>query len=639
VKLFFIILSFLYITDPDSISGPDTIRGTDIISGPDQVISCNYRSISFTEFCEDIEEKTGIHVYYQDDWVAALTVSLINDSITVINTFKEVLKGSDLYVSYWNNQLIILPEKELIAKLPRYTQNGKYDDEQSIDEKELTETEERYITGRKADAVQVLHIGQSELAGTKFKAKVLGRIIEKETGEPIIGATMFIEETKAGAATDLNGYITMFLVPGNYNVRFESLGFETLKYYLKVYSDGNFKIAMSKSLTAIDEVVIYGDRQSNVKLKDPGLEKVSIRTIKEVPMMMGERDILRISEMLPGIVSVGEGSAGLNVRGGNSDQNAFYINNIPIYNTYHLFCFFPAFNPDLIKDFSIYKGHIPAQYGGKLSSVFNIVTKQGNKRNFHGRGGINPVSANITLEVPIIKDTCSILFSGRSLYSDWILSRINEPTIRSSKANFNDFSASVNYDFKKTNVFLFAYASNDFFRLADINEYTYANRGASLNIRHFINSTFSWNLAVVVSQYGFKTVDEQEVSIAYEHDYQINHYEFKGYFKQLINNKIQLDYGLNSTVYTLDRGTVMPYGEESLRNIIELGEEKGMENALFISNTTDILSRLNLTLGARFTLYTPLGPNTVFNYAEGAPKDVRYITDSVNYDNNKLNRL
>jgi len=626
VKIAFIILSFLF-------SG-DTIP----VNNAEQVISCHYSDVSFSSFCDSIESRTGVKVYYKQDWINELNVNISEDSIQIVQAFNKILNNSGLEVSIWHNDLIILPGKKLIAGLPQFKQNGIYDSQQIDEENKITKTEEKYITGRKADAVKVLHVGKSELAGNKFKSKVLGKIIEKETGEPIIGGTMFLEETKTGAASDLNGYVTMFLVPGKYNATFESLGFKTIKYFLHVHSDGNFTISMDKSLTSIDEVVVYGDKQSNVKLKDPGLEKVSIRTIKEVPMMMGERDILRVSEMLPGIVSVGEGSAGLNVRGGNSDQNAFYINNIPIYNTYHLFGFFPAFNSDIIKDFSIYKGHIPAQYGGKLSSVFNIVTKQGNKRNFGARGGINPISANLTLEGPIIKDTCSILISGRSLYSDWILSRIHDPTIKTSSASFNDISASVNYDFEKTNIFAFAYASSDYFQLADINQYNYANKGASLNIRHFFNSSFSGNLALVASQYGFNTVDKQEVSVAYEHNYLINHYEAKAHFKQSINDNIHLDYGANSIIYSLDRGTVMPYGEESLRNIIELGEEKGMENALFISNTSDLLPRLNVTLGFRYTLYTPLGPNNAFLYAEGTPKDERYIIDSLAFGNNEAMR-
>ena len=163
--------------------------------------------------------------------------------------------------------------------------------------------------------------------------------------------------------------------------------------------------------------------RSNIRAKDPGLDQMSIKSIKSLPMMMGERDILKVSGTLPGIVSAGEGSAGLNVRGSGSDQNAFYINRIPVYNTSHLFGFFPSFNSDIIKDFSIYKGHIPAQYGGRLASVFNITTRQGNRKRFTAHGGISPITGNMVLEGPLKKDTSSFLFSARSSYSDWLLSQ------------------------------------------------------------------------------------------------------------------------------------------------------------------------------------------------------------------------
>ena len=374
---------------------------------------------------------------------------------------------------------------------------------------------------------------------------------------------------------------------------------------------------MNKAAVQLNEVVVSGERHSSIRAKDPGLDQVSMKSIKTLPVMMGERDILKVSTTLPGIVSVGEGSAGLNVRGSSSDQNAFYINRIPIYNTSHLFGFFPAFNSDIIKDLSIYKGYIPAQYGGRLASVFNITTRQGNRKRFTAHGGISPITGNIVLEGPVKKDTSSFLFSARSSYSDWILSRIKDPTISASSANFNDFSGGVNWDIQKTQLSLFLYHSYDHFRLSDINSYSYSNTGASVIIGHNFTNSLRGEFAIIGSQYDFSTIDKQEISSAYQHGYKMDHYETRANFRQLLNEKNSLEYGADIVFYKLDRGTVLPYGDKSLRSKVALGIDKGIESSLFISDSYDITTWINLDLGIRYTLFTPVGPATTYKYTAG----------------------
>jgi hypothetical protein len=350
-------------------------------------------------------------------------------------------------------------------------------------------------------------------------------------------------------------------------------------------------------------------------------------------MMMGERDILKVAEMLPGIVTVGEGSAGLNVRGGNYDQNAFYINRIPIYNTSHLFGFFPAFNADIIKDFSIYKGHIPAQYGGQLSSVFNIIGRQGNRKRFTARGGVSPVAANLSIEGPLKKDTSSFLLSGRYLYSDWVLRNIDDPVIHASKAGFSDLTASWNYDFRKSKLSLFVYHSQDKFNLASINSYQYSNNGASVNFNYNFSPSLRADFSITGSQYAFKTVDQQEPPLAYEHAYRIGDYRVNADFTHNLTTKNTLQYGAGITFYNLERGTVKPYGEKSVRLPVELGNDKGIENALYLSDSYDVLPWMNISAGLRLTLFNPIGPRTVYTYYPGAPKDPRYINDTLHFGN------
>jgi len=598
-------------------------------------IALHVKNISFGEFCSKVNHLSNVRVYYLEKWVPQLVVTMDAESITPIKAVTEALKGTELVVSEWHANLVVLPGVKLITELPSYAIKQNKDIPSDTASRSLTESEERYITGRKADVLQTLRIGRKGAAISGSKAKILGRILDEESGAPIFCATIFIAETKTGAVSDVNGFVSLTLKPGNYNALFEYLGYAKRKYQLEVFSDGNFAVSMKKSVIQMKEVVVYGDRQMNIRAKDPGLDKMSIKSIRELPMMMGERDILKVSGTLPGIVSVGEGSAGLNVRGGGSDQNAFYINKVPIYNTSHLFGFFPAFNSDIIKDFSIYKGHIPAQYGGHLSSVFNIITRQGNRKHFTARGGISPITGNLVVEGPLKKDTSSFMLSARSSYSDWILKKLNDPDIRNSSASFNDLSGGINYDIRKSQVALFAYHSYDRFRLSDLNSYEYSNNGASAVFSHNFSNALRAEFSLVGSQYAFSTIDQQEESNAYEHAYKMEHYEFRSDFKHLINDRHSLEYGIGMILYKLDRGTVLPYGEKSLRKIVELGEEQGVESAVYISDSYDVTSWLTLTAGARFGVFTPIGPKTVYEYAPGNPLDVRYITDTLNYSENQ----
>ncbi len=368
--------------------------------GPDTIISCHVIKITFPEFCEYIYQESGVKIYYRESWVQGLTVTMDENQISVKSAAEKALRGTGLDVSAWNDDLVVLPAEKLLTELPRFATGQVQTGNTATGENPLTQSEERYLTGRKADVTRTIQIGKKSPTANNSPVTIRGRVTEQQTGEPVIGATMYIEETKSGTATDQNGFLSLVIKPGSYTAIFAYMGLETEKYQLEVLSDGEFSIEMKKTVILMKEVVVFGDQQMNIRLADPGLEKISVKTIKEIPTMMGERDILKISEMLPGIVTVGEGSAGLNVRGGNYDQNAFYINRIPIYNTSHLFGFFPAFNADIIKDFSIYKGLIPAQYGGRLSSVFNIIARQGNRKRFTARGGISPVAASLSVEGP-----------------------------------------------------------------------------------------------------------------------------------------------------------------------------------------------------------------------------------------------
>jgi hypothetical protein len=607
-------------------------------NGPDQVISCHFHASSFAEFSNVIFLKSGVKIYYQENWVSPVKVTMDEDSITVLTAVELAIRNTDLQVSVWNNDLVLLPGERLIDTIPSYIKPQIKTDSSTQQENTLTESEERYITGRRGDVIRTIQVGEPGGHKTNGKCSITGRVLDIDTGEPVSYITMFISELNTGIMADAKGFLSISLRPGKYNTVFEFLGYEKRKYLLEVYSDGEFTIQINKAVIQMKEFIVHGDRQMSVKSKDPGMDKILMKTIKEVPMMMGERNILSVSALLPGIVNTGEGSAGLNVRGGGSDQNAFYLNKIPVYNTSHLFGFFPAFNSDMIKDFSIYKGYIPSQFGGRLSSVFDITTRQGNMKHFTAHGGVSPITGNLVVEGPIKKDTCSVLLSARSSYSDWMLKQLHDPTIRQSSAHFSDFSGGINYDIQKVQASLFVYHSFDHFRLADLNDYNYSNNGAALSFTHRRSGFLRGEYTLIASEYKFNTTDKQEVSAAYEHAYKMRQYEARADYRNITSDKNTLDYGADISFYDLDRGDVIPYGIESLHSRVSVGRERGIESGLYISDAYDVNDRLNVRAGFRFGLFNPLGPKTVYTYGDDSPRDIRYIRDSLEFGQNEVIR-
>lgn len=599
-----------------------------------QVVTCHYDNVPFGEFCADLQARTGVQIFFSGRWTDSLLVTIHTDSLTLFQAVEKVVAPAGLSVSEWNGHLVVLNGKMLPEVLPEFDTDLTQPDWKHPPD-DLTESEAKYLTGRKANDLPLIRVGNLTGAFPASRVKIVGRISEAETGEAIIGATMYLEELGSGAISDQAGILNMVVKPGIYQARFEFLGFEKKPVILEVLSSGEFGIELQKTVIPIGEVVIIGDRQISVVSRDPGLEKISTKIVREIPTMMGERDILKVSEMLPGIVSVGEGSAGLNVRGGGSDQNVFYINKIPVYNTSHLFGFFPAFHSDLVKDFSIYKGYVPPEYGGRLSSVFDLITRQGNRKQFSARGGINPVSGNLTLEGPWLKDKGSLLVSARSSYSDWILKRIQDPLISSSSAGFYDLAVSMNLDAGKNRFTAFGFHSHDNFRLSDINTYNYSNHGISLGVKRQFSPDLHGEFTLIGSRYAFGTQDRQEPTMAYSQSYLLEHYEARMEFKHLTLTNHSVTYGASVLLNGLDRGLVNPFSTASQRDPVDLGHEKGLDASLFLSDQVSVFSWLNVSAGLRYGLYMPLGPSKSIRYLKGAPIDTRFVSDTVVYENNR----
>ncbi len=595
-------------------------------------ITGSFRNLSFQEFVTRLEKQYPVHFYFEEKWVSSIQVNMDADSLSVPELIERILLPTMLdYVYQTPGSIYILPDKKFVRQLPEYYLTSVGPDSMQNSQRKVTGMEEKYLLGRQPDEIKTIVIGSWDKAKKGKMAVITGKLTDEETGELLIGARLYIPSLQKGAATDASGFLTMALNPGIYAVVFQYLGMTEVKGNMDVRSDGFFSLTLKKQLHVMNEVLIYGQKSQKRGAK-PGMENVSVKTMKELPSLMGEKDVMKVAQMLPGIVSVGEGSAGVNVRGGNADQNLFYLNEIPVYNSSHLFGFFSSINSSIIDNFTIYKGQVPVEYGGRLSSIFKVDARKGHKNKFFSQGGVSTVSANAEIEVPLVKDKVSLVLSGRSTYSDWILKRLKNPDLRNSQASFYDFAGELDFDLNdKNQVNVLAYNSSDAFNLNNYTEYSYGNLGASVNYSHHFSPGLKSSVSVIGSNYRFETIEKSSATEAYSHGYELNHYEFRGSLSWLATEHHNLKIGTDLILYDLNRGVVKPYGNQSLKNPVDLGTEQGLETSFFVDDNISLGSRLNFYAGLRFSMFTELGPKTVREYYPGTPFEDNNVSSTKVY--------
>ena len=511
----------------------------------DYTFSGDYDQVSFDSFAESLEESYGLSFFYLPEWTSGVTVSAKGEGLSLTNVLLQSLEphGLTCYMDPGNN-VFILPGT--IIRLDDVIAADQVMEISGPETEVSNETMKRKHFGREREEVRTesVVIGRSTDAGQGSMVKLYGKIWNMESGEALLGATIYFPETETGIITDQYGQYQVVLPAGHHQLSVHSLGMKVRQYDLAIYADGSLDIEMENEIIPLNEVVISADRYQNVSGLQMGYSRLDIQTIKEIPLIMGEKDLIRVAQLLPGVQSVGEGSSGLNVRGSSADQNMFYIDRIPVFNTSHLFGFFSAFSPDIINEFNLYKSNLPVEYGGRIASVFNVSTREGNKNQFTARGGISPITGHLAVEGPLKKEKHSFVLSARSTYSDWIMKFLEDPALRNSEASFYDLSAAITIDPDESNLIkFFGYYSSDHFQYSDLFSYDYQNTGASLTWRHRISSSLSSDMAAVFSQYSFGTVNQEYPSSAFSHDYRIGQWELVSDFKWLPVRKHFITFG------------------------------------------------------------------------------------------------
>lgn len=497
--------------------------------------------------------------------------------------------------------------------------------------KQTTET----VINSKEDKEEYV-IGQKNTDPPSQRYIITGYIKDLRTGEPIIGASIFVQGSSIGTATDQFGYYTIMLPAGSHTLSVQSIGMEDTKRRILVRGEGRLNIDMQSRVLTLKGVVISAQKANNIRNTQLGLQRMDIKSIKQVPVVFGETDILRVILTTPGVKTVGEASTGLNVRGGSADQNLMLFNDLNIYNPAHFFGMFSAFNPEVVKDVELFKASIPARYGGRLSSVININGREGNKKNYEGSAGIGLLTSRVNIEGPLIKNKSSFIVGGRSTYANWLLQKLPSQ-YRNSKAAFYDVNLIVNHEFNKKNtLYLTAYLSKDRFNLNSDTFYHYANKNISLKWKH----TFTSKLYALVSGgydgYAYSISSEKNPVNAYALSFNINQTYFRTHFNYFINPKHTLEFGINTTYHKLNPGEYLPVGNASLISPVHMQSEQALESAAYLSEKFSITRDLTLDAGLRYSMFNYLGPHIINNYPEGVPKITENIISSTTYAKNKV---
>ncbi len=600
-----------------------------------QIINFQKDSVQFDEIINHLEAQSNYQFFYSKAWTDSLLIDIDFKQTSFHKALQWLSKKSQLNYTILDNHKVVFT-KDYNVKTD-YADNFK---SYIIDEETFSIDSIIYEAPKKEEDIQqtiskeymLFTIGNQAKNPHSNVATLSGKITDTESGEPLVGTVVYIDDLKNGTVTNLYGHYSFSLPKGRYKVEYRSVGMKTTYRNIVIHSDGSLDVEMKSKPTSLKEVTITAKNEDPVRNLRMGMEKISMKTLKQLPLGMGEADVIKTTLLLPGVQSVGEASNGFNVRGGSTDQNLILLNDASIINTSHFFGFFSGFNSDIIKDITLYKSGIPAKYGGRVSSVMDMTVKEGNRKETRLNGGISPVSGRLTLESPIKKDKSSFILAARTTYSDWVLKLLDDAKLKNSSANFHDLQGSFSWDINdKNSVYLTGYYSHDDFDYYTEDAFEYNTIASTIKWKHIFSPKLFSTFSGIVSNYDYTTESRTDSSLLHQIDYKLNQYSFKSDFSYHSSKNHKIDFGLNATWYDLSPGKQTPSSPESLIAFKELEQERALEGALYISDEFDLTHFMSLSAGLRYSFYSNFGPKTQYNYTAGLPRTTENITDTTNH--------
>jgi len=616
------------------------LAGKSLYSQKDTVmkISGDFQGLTFVEFFSSIESKVPCFFYFDKNQLDSSLISFSVRDEPLRLVLDRAFKNTALQFSIdQDNKVYITRNLKIITTLPPgffSTAPGLVNapsDRDSIADfnpdtkKHGSRTENKlYEIGTRTNI-------------PKENAILTGHLRSAKTGEPLINTSVFINNDYA-TLTDGYGYFSLTVPVGKQVLNIVGIGLRDTRLQLMVYSDGKLDVDVPEQVTTLKEVIVSSRKTSNITSVQLGVTKLAIENIRRVPVVFGESDVMRVVTGLPGVQTVGEATTGFNVRGGSADQNLILFNDASIFNPSHFFGMFSAFNPEVIKDIELYKSSIPAKYGGRLSSVLDVTSREGNKKNITGSAGIGAITTRLNVEGPLQKDRSSFIFGGRTTYANWLLNLLPEE-YKHSKASFQDFCLGLSHMIDSSdNLYFTGYFSSDRFALNSDTTYGYNNYNGVLKWKHSFNNKLSGEFLAGIDQYKYKVYSEGNKVNAFTMQFNIRQMHAKANFVYYLNLHHSFDFGVSTIRYNLQPGSFQPKGQGSLVLPDAVEEEQAQESALYLSHRFNPNNKLSVYTGVRYTLFNYLGPQEVSYYVPGQPRTESTRTGTVSYGKGKVIR-
>lgn len=570
-----------------------------------------------------LERESGYRFYYKQNWLDSVYLDHANIEGT---TFEEVL---DKLLSTATLSYVILGQQVILSDVPFI--------------KELVTDEvpsNGYVFEREYllnDADKQVLIGDKAAMSPTAVSTIAGFVRNADDKEPIVGALVFVPELDKSAVTDANGFYSLSVPSGPNDVFVRFSGMEQQLIKVMVFSDGELNILMAPETILLEEVAVLANADANINTVRMGVNSLNVETIKNVPNVLGENNIVQVALTLPGVQNAGEGATGLNVRGGKTDQNLILLNNATIYNPFHFFGFFSAFPADVIGTMELYKGSVPATTGGRLSSLLDVKLKKGNKEKITGKAGISPITSRLSVEVPVIKGKTSLVAGGRTTYSDWVLNQVNDPDISNSDPSFYDLVVGIDHEYGVNNsIRASGYYSYDQFKLTSDSLYSYYNFNTSLEIRQLLSADFLFSGVFTTSEYGFDIDFETNPVSGFNYGFRINETAAKASVLYTPDERHEVTVGADWKYYDLQPGSILPASTESMVTTEQIEDERGNEWAFFLSENFKFNEKTTLYGGIRYSLFAALGGRTINFYESGVPRSAASLQSSVPFDQSEV---
>jgi hypothetical protein len=577
-------------------------------------ISGTYIKTTVISFLNEIEKKYSITFYYKPEWFHNDTINLSFNDTPLNEALQKAVKSKSA-VQLLNKSYVFLPNDE-IALL-----NGKGNADEGMES-------------------GITIIGNPAEAGKYNKVLIQGVITDGKNDELLIGATLQIENTNFACVTNTQGKYLLSISPGIYNLIISNVGYEKAFQKIKVISNGMLNLELFEEAIKINEIIINAKKADrNVRSSQMSIVEFDRKSIKQLPSLLGEKDIIKSFIMMPGVKSVGEFGSGINIRGGSTDQNLFLIEGAPLFNASHVFGLISVLNPDIVNNVTLYKGHIPSNFGERVSSIMDIQLKDNIPEVWSANGGIGIFSSRLMSEIPIIKQNLSVKIAGRTSYSDWILRRLEDPDLKNSKVGFYDFSSIVTWNHLKNRIAAIAYVSNDDFKYVNYFNYNYKNSLGSVCWNHYASRDLTTTLIYSFSRY---QITKDVLSVSNDQSKVFSGINYHGLKFNISTSPLKnhiFDAGINGMYYFINPGKQTPLDTNSVIKTINLQEEKALEGAIYVNDRWEISERLSINAGIRYSSYAKLGSDVTYIYPADRSKMSGIHSDTIKYANNEITQF